>query len=181
MRFSDFTIEKSFTSTNGDCFIGISNIDKKKHFIKRSIDVTYGNDNDPPELRKKYKKEADEWINYHRNISQELTKLGNGLGSIVFPVNYFVDDGRVYEVVYYLNFSPIPLDEIKNFNEKDKLQIMQIVLFALTSIHALNIIHFDLKPDNILITKSEMGAYIPRIMNCSDALFNTFSDDNNRP
>ena len=181
MRFSDFTIEKSFTSTNGDCFIAISNIDKKKYFIKRSVDVTYGNDNDPPELRKKYKKDADEWINYHRKIRQALTKLGNGTGNIVFPVNYFVDDGRVYEVACFVNISAISLNEIKSLGEKEKLQIMQTSSFALKSIHSIGIIHFDLKPENIPISKSEMGGYISKITDCSDALFNTFQDDINRP
>lgn len=181
LRFSDFTIEKSFTSTNGDCFIAISNIDRKKYFIKRTVDVTYGNESDPPKLRAKYKKEADEWINYHMKVRKELTKLGNGTGNIVFPVNYFVDEGKIYEVACFVNISAISLDEIKSLTEKEKLQIMQTSSYALKSIHSINIIHFDLKPENIPISKSEMGGYISKITDCSDAVFDTFQDENNRP
>lgn len=181
MRFSDFTIEKSFTSTNGECFICTSKVDGKKYFIKRPVNVTYGNDNDPPELRKKYKQEADEWINYHRKVRQALTQHGNGMGNIVFPVNYFVDESRIYEVAYYIDISPLSLKQISKLDEEEKLKIMQTSSFSLKLIHSTNIIHFDLKPENIPISTSQMGGYISKITDCSDALFNTFSSESTRP
>lgn len=181
MRFSDFTIEKSFTSTNGECFICTSKIDGKKYFIKRQINITYGNDNNPTEIKKKYKKEADEWINYHRKIRQALTKHGNGMGNIVFPINYFVDDGRIYEVAYFIDISPLSLEQVSKLSEEEKLKIMQTSSFSLKLIHSTNIIHFDLKPENIPISKSQMGGFISKITDCSDALFNTFSSESTRP
>lgn len=181
MRFSDFTIEKSFTSTNGDCYIGTSKIDRKKYFIKRLVDITYGSDSDSLELKKSYKKKADAWLTYHRNIRQSLTKLGNGTGNIVFPVSYFVDEGRVYEVAYYVPISPLSLEQISKLSSDEKLKIMQTSSFALKSIHSIDIVHFDLKPENIPISKSAMGGYISKITDCSDALFDTFNDDKKRP
>lgn len=181
MRFSDFTIEKSFNSTTAECFICTSKVDGKKYFIKRPVNVRYGNDNDPPELRRKYKNEADAWLSYHRNITQSLTKLGNGTGNIVFPVSYFVDEGRIYEVAYYAPISPLSLEQISKLSSDEKLKIMQTSSFALKSIHSTNIIHFDLKPENIPIAKSQMRGYISKITDCSDALFNTFSNESTRP
>ncbi len=181
MRLSDYNIEKSFTSTNGDCYIATSKLDGKKYFIKRNTDVSYGSDSDPIELRRKYKKDADEWLNYHNLIRKEFTKLGNGTGTTVFPIAYFVDEGKVYELAHYVEINKLavsdadkskPTDKkISELSSSDKIRILQTSSYALKSIHALGIVHCDLKPDNVPISKSEMGGYISKITDCGDAIF----------
>lgn len=181
MRLSDYNIEKSFTSTNGDCYITTSKLDGKKYFIKRNTDVTFGSESDPIELKRKHKKDADEWLNYHNQIRKEFTKLGNGTGTTVFPIAYFVDEGKIYELAHFVEINKIavsdadkssPTDKkISELDPADKIRILQTSSFALKQIHALGIIHCDLKPDNVPISKSEMGGYISKITDCGDAIF----------
>lgn len=168
-------------STNGECFIASSKKDNKKYFLKKIIDQTYGQETDPPELRKQYKRQADEWLRYHRAIRQELLKLGNGTGNIVFPVEFFVDDGQIYECSHYIEIKKLTVEQISKLTPDEKIKIIQTSTFALAQIHSLGIIHFDLKTDNIPISVSEMGGYISKITDCSDALFNTFSDPEKCP
>jgi serine/threonine protein kinase len=181
LRLSDYKIEKSFTSTNGDCYITTSKLDGKRYFIKRNTDVTYGSESDPIELKRKHKKDADAWLNYHNQIRKEFTKLGNGTGTTVFPVAYFVDEGKIYELAHFVEINKIAVsdaDKSKPTDKKiceldpaDKIRILQTSSYALKQIHALGIIHCDLKPDNVPISKSEMGGYISKITDCGDAIF----------
>ena len=171
MKLSDYKIEKSFTSTNGDCYIATSKLDGKKYFIKRNTDVTYGSNSDSVLLRKKYKKDADEWLRYHNLIRKEFTKLGNGTGNTVFPIAYFIDNGGIYEIAHFVSIQPIDVSNLKNFSNDDKISIIRTSSYALMSIHSLNIIHCDLKPDNIPISKSELGVYVSKITDCGDAIF----------
>ena len=171
MRLADYNIEKSFTSTNGDCYIVTSKLDGKKYFIKRNTDVTYGLETDPPQLKQKYKKDADAWLNYHNQIRKEFTKLGNGTGTTVFPIAYFVDNGGIYELSHFILIQPIDIENICKLSSDDKIRILQTSSYALKSIHDLGIIHGDLKPDNIPISKSEMGGFISKITDCGDAFY----------
>lgn len=181
MRLSDYKIEKSFTSTNGDCYITTSKLDGKRYFIKRNTDVTYGAESDPIELKRKHKQDADAWLNYHNQIRKEFTKLGNGTGTTVFPVAYFVDEGKIYELAHFVEINKIAVSDadksspsdkkICELDSADKIRILQTSSYALKQIHALGIIHCDLKPDNVPISKSEMGGYISKITDCGDAIF----------
>ena len=83
MRLSDYKIEKSFTSTNGDCYITTSKLDGKRYFIKRNTDVTYGSESDPIELKRKHKQDADAWLNYHNQIRKEFGLQGTPIRIIV--------------------------------------------------------------------------------------------------
>jgi serine/threonine protein kinase len=172
LKLSDYNIEKEFTSTNGVCYIVTSKTDGKKYFIKQNTEITYGQKTDPPALIRQYKNEADQWLRYHRLIENELKKLSpNGNGNIVFPFSYFVDEGKIYELAHFIDISQLSVHEIKNLTSDEKLRIIQTSAYSLKSIHSLGIIHFDLKPDNIPISKSEMGGYISKITDCSDAIF----------
>lgn len=181
MRLSDYKIEKSFTSTNGVCYITTSKLDGKRYFIKKNIDVTYGSENDPIELKRKHKQDADAWLNYHNQIRKEFTKLGNGTGTTVFPISYFVDEGNIYELSHYIEINKLAVSDaekskpsdkkICELEPDDKIRILQTSSYALKQIHALGIIHCDLKPDNVPISKSEMGGYISKITDCGDAIF----------
>lgn len=193
MRLADYKIEKSFTSTNGDCYITTSKLDGKKYFIKRNIDVTYGSESDPIELKRIYKRKADAWLNYHNQIRKEFTKHNSGNGNTVFPIAYFVDEGSIYELQHYIEINKVPITEIEKKDLENKIlkdtgkkvnlqrvcelpsdakiRIMQTSAYALKQIHSWGIAHCDLKPDNVPICTSEMGGYISKITDCGDAIF----------
>lgn len=180
MRLTDFKIEESFASARAYCYVAVSKQDGKKYFIKSPIDVSYGDEAASIELRKEYKREADEWLNYHNQVLQTFSKLGPGNGNIVFPIKYFVDEGRIYELCHYAPIEKIAVSNAEKFkptdkiigelNDGDKIRILQTSSYSLKLIHELGIIHFDLKPDNIPISQSEMGGYISKITDCDDAV-----------
>lgn len=183
MKLSDFNILKSFTSNSGECYIVTSKLDGKKYFIKRNVEITYGSDSDTIERKKEYKQNADEWMNYHNSVKNEFLKHWTGNGNIIFPITYFVDEGKVYEIQHYVDIKKIPISDAdkdkKHPNEKKvcdldpatKIMLLRTSSFALKQIHECGLIHFDLKPDNVPICQSEMGGYISKITDCGDAVF----------
>ena len=198
MRLSDYKIEKTFSSANATCYITTSKSDGKKYFIKKIPEVKYGMDSDPIELRRKLKKDADEWLNYHNAIRQEFIKHNNGTGNTVFPIAYFVDEGSIYELQHFVKINKVPISDVEKKELEDEIfkdtgrrenlkkvceldpdaiiKIMQTSAYALNQIHSWGIVHCDLKPDNVPICSSEMGGYISKITDCGDAIF-----DNNIP
>ena len=74
-------------------------------------------------------------------------------------------------IAHYIDIQPIKIERLCQLSSKEKTLILQTSSFALKLIHSLGIIHGDLKPDNIPISKSEMGGYISKITDCGDAFF----------
>ena len=105
--------------------------------------------------------------------------MGNGTGNTVFPIEYFVDEGKIYELAHFVNIQPINVSTLSRLSKDEKLRIFRTSSYALKTVHDLGIIHCDLKPDNIPISKSEMGGYVSKITDCGDAIFaNNIPDEN---
>lgn len=52
----------------------------------------------------------------------------------------------------------------KEMSLEQKVQAMRDIAYAIHAAHRLSIIHRDIKPDNIMITKNEDGSYHPMVM-----------------
>lgn len=78
-------------------------------------------------------------------------------------VLYKLKDTSLSPQIYYYNFNESnniiiielikgkPINELKLENTKQKVSLMLKILDAIKEIHKLNVIHCDLKPDNILL------------------------------
>lgn len=144
---------------------------EKKYFIKKFQNPKFPKDGINPNLYKCKKKECDEWLSAKRKLIKALDELGNGTGNIISPRDVFREKSCFYQVTHWIDVQTDSLDKIKKYSYDDKSMLLKTYAAALKKVHSKEIIHGDLKPDNILIGKSASGKPAAKLIDFDDSYF----------
>ncbi len=153
---------------NGQCVAAQK--DGRNYFIKRLNKPKYPeSSNFSGEFKKQKAAECDGWLRRRRAIAEQLP--GTGSGNIIKPVEYFREGACFYEVTNQVNVTSIPYTEIWKEKKTDKARLMMTIAMSLSDIHKAGIVHGDLDPGNILISRSAAGHLITKLIDFTDAFF----------
>ncbi len=143
----------------------------KTYFLKKFQQPKYPKEGINPELFKKKKAECDEWLTAKKKLIKALDELGNGTGNIISPRDVFREKLCFYQATYWIDVQTDSLDQIKKYSYDDKMMLLKTYAAALKKVHSKDIIHGDLKPDNILIGKSASGKPVAKLIDFDDSYF----------
>lgn len=142
----------------------------KEFFIKRLSRPKYPESNNfTSEFKRQKIAECDEWLKTRKAIANTLP--GTGSGNIIKPIEYFREGPCFYEIANLVDIASIPYNEIWKESKKDKARMMMTIAMSLAEIHKVGIVHGDLDPGNILISRSAVGYLITKLIDFSDAFF----------
>ena len=154
---------------SGQCNTGIKN--GERYFIKRLTYPKYpASEHFKGEFKKKKIRECEEWLATRKKVSSSIP--GSGTGNIVKPLDYFRDGACYYEVTRYVDDAGIPCEAIYKESVDDKINIMLSVSRSLADIHKKGVVHGDIDPGNIIITRTAgRGKLTTRLIDFTDAFF----------
>lgn len=142
----------------------------KKYFIKRLNKPKYPiNKNFTGAFRQEKIRECNRWLEQRQAILRALP--GTGTGNIVKPIEYFLDGPCYYEIAYCVDVSNIPYTEIWKLSKQEKALLMLTIAKSLSEVHGKGIVHGDLDPGNILISRAAGGNLVTKIIDFTDAFF----------
>lgn len=144
--------------------------DGKAYFLKRLNKPKYPeSDNFSGEFKRAKINECNAWLSRRKAISRALP--GTGSGNIIKPIEYFREGARFYEVTNFVRVTSIPYTEIYKESTADKALMMMTIAKSLADVHEAGIVHGDLDPGNILISRSAAGRLITKLIDFTDAFF----------
>lgn len=143
----------------------------KTYFLKKFSQPKYPKDGIDSKLYASKKKECDEWLAAKKKLIKALDELGNGTGNIISPREVFREKLCFYQATYWIDVQTDSLDKIKKYSYDDKIMLLKTYAAALKKVHSKEIIHGDLKPDNILIGKSASGKPVAKLIDFDDSYF----------
>lgn len=151
---------------NGQCVTATKG--GKPYFIKRLNKPKYPeSSNFSGDFKKAKIAECETWLKRRKAIAAALP--GAGSGNIIKPVEYFREGPCFYEITNLVDITSIPYTEIWKVAKQDKARMMMTIAMSLAEIHKAGIVHGDLDPGNILISKSAAGHLITKIIDFTDA------------
>lgn len=168
VRGYSFDTRKGNDSTNGIWYEAIK--DGKKYFLKKFKEPRYPHiEGTDPDGSKKA--ECNEWYTMRTRVLDALRQLGNGTGNCRFPIEFFREKASYYQVSLWVDIKKASVKDIARLSDSEKLFILKTYSSALSRVHRMNIVHGDIKPDNVLIDKSDSDRYVAKLIDFDDSFF----------
>ena len=173
-RINDFELTSSWTTTNGGrCMWTFCKRNGKDYFIKKFIDPKYPLESGPfkGKVRERVLDTCKEFESKQQRLQTELKKRTAPGGNLVVPVKFFRSGTSYYKITPRIDVSGLDISEIAELDLEKKKLLLKTVLSSVRLLHLCEIVHGDLKPDNILIQKTKKGDLIARIIDLDDSYF----------
>lgn len=168
-----YTLTTEWQVVGGMSEIAFASKGGKDWFIKKFISPKYPTPDSPGSERIKLqkKKNCEEFEKRQKELNGKIgSKCGLG-GNLVYAVDFFRVGPCYYKINEKIDASSMSISDISHLNHKDLLIIMKSLAHSLRIMHRENIVHGDLKPDNILIKATTTGTYTTKLIDFDDSYF----------
>ncbi len=116
-------------------------------------------------------KRCEEFLSHHLDISRALNEIAVGNGSLVKPLHSFWHESSFYKIYPYLpEIRNLSSTNVRNLLPQQRVRLIKGTLLALRELHERNIVHADIKPENIVLAEMPIGE-VTRLIDFDDAYF----------
>lgn len=167
-----YTILKDFVVAGGMSKVTFAEKGGKEYFIKEFLSPKYPLPDGPgsEKVKAQRRKACEAFEKHHRELNKKIgTKVSLG-GNLVFAVDFFRSGTCYYKVTEKIDTASLSCEEISHLPIDKILLIAKSVSHSVRILHDLNIVHGDLKPDNILIKRTSMG-FSGKLIDFDDSYF----------
>ena len=168
-----YRILEDFRVAGGMSKISFAELGGKEYFIKEFLYPKYPTADSPgsEKIKSQKRKACDTFENHHRKLNQLIaTKVSLG-GNLVYAISFFRDGASYYKVNEKIDTSSLEPKIIATLPKDKIITIARSVCHSVAILHDLNIVHGDLKPDNILIKETSRNNYSGKLIDFDDSYF----------
>lgn len=152
------------TDNSGSARWGFAEKDGQELFIKEFLSPTYPADEDvlPPKMVERRKKFCEKYVISKTKLYDALNKCSTG--NVVGILDFFRYGAKYYIVTEKIDSIPLTIEDIAAMPTEQKHLICKIIIYCVKSLHAHQIVHCDIKHENILFKKTLMGKYVAKLI-----------------
>ena len=165
-----YIVEKGFTTKNsGFSRWGFAKKNGKEYFIKEFLSPVFPNSPEISEsIKNKQIEKCRQWYNGREKLFKAISSVATG--NIVVVRDFFKFGNKFYQVTDKVD-EGISLDVIAKLPIENKIILLKVLTHCLMGLNKISVVHADLKLNNILVKKTESGAYTAKIIDISDSYF----------
>ena len=167
-----YIIQQDFVVAGGMSKISFAKKEGKEYFIKEFLSPKYPLEGSPgsEKLKEQKRKACEDFEKHHKELNNKIgTRVSIG-GNLIFAVDFFRWGSCYYKVTEKIDTCSISCEDISRLPIEKILIVAKSVCHSIRILHELNIVHGDLKPDNILIKKTTTG-YSGKLIDFDDSYF----------
>lgn len=176
----DYYILQDFMVAGGMSKISFAKNGDTEYFIKEFLSPKYpviGAPGSPATVARKQKL-CDEFEAHHQKLNDAIgSKCAFG-GNLVYAVDFFRAGTSYYKVTEKIDIASLSTKDIAKLPLEKILIILKTVTHSLKILHDLEIVHGDLKPDNILIKQTVTGGYTTKLIDFDNSYFSGAPPEN---
>jgi serine/threonine protein kinase len=131
----------------------------REYFVKEFLSPTYPDAAAPGSEKIKAKKRARCAVfeEQHRSMQAALAPLSAYGGNLIVTLDFFRAGAKYYKTTERVDAVDLGVGGIAALPFKQRLVLLKSVAHSLKILHDLHIVHGDLKPDNVLVKRTELG------------------------
>lgn len=169
-----YQIREPFTSENaGFCRWAIGEKDGRDYFIKEFLSPKYPADNCGLSEKTIAKKRAECEKFYDRKAKLYQAVQQCRTGNVVIIQDFFRDGTKYYAVTEKVEPEKMGISQIAALPENKRMTLIRAILYSFSVLHSKAIVHSDVKPDNILVKRTENGFYTGKIIDFDASFLET--------
>ncbi|MGW3283127.1 serine/threonine protein kinase [Streptomyces sp. NPDC001002] len=152
-----YTLERPFSNEGGgQSEWTFAQRNGTSYFIKRFLKPTYPVDDGPgsPATKARKRAQCDRFETHHRTVQRLLNPLSSTGGNLVVTRDFFRHGARYFKVTDRVDSTRLSLDRIALLPVEDQVSLMLAVSNSVHLLHRNALVHGDLKPDNVLVSRS---------------------------
>lgn len=169
-----YQIRKPFSSENaGFCRWAIGEKHGRAYFIKEFLSPKYPADDcglSEKTIAKK-RAECEKFYNRKAKLYQAIQQCRTG--NVVIIQDFFREGSKYYAVTEQVKAENLSLSQIAALPENKKMTLIRAILYSFSVLHSKAIVHSDVKPDNILVKRTENGFYTGKIIDFDASFLET--------
>ena len=169
-----FRILEDFRVAGGTSKVSFAEKDGKEYCIKEFLYPKYPTpeSHGSERIKEQKRKACEAFESHHRKLNELIASRTAGLGgNLVYALDFFREGTTYYKINEKIDTEALTPKDISEL-PFDKLMIIAIsVCHSIGILHDLNIVHGDLKPDNILIKETSRGNYSGKLIDFDDSYF----------
>lgn len=160
-----YQIRKPFSSENaGFCRWAIGEKYGRAYFIKEFLSPKYPADDCGLSEKTIAKKRAECEKFYDRKAKLYQAVQQCRTGNVVVIQDFFREGSKYYAVTEQVKAENLSPSQIAALPESKKMTLIRAILYSFSVLHSKAIVHSDVKPDNILVKRTENGFYTGKII-----------------
>lgn len=174
-KIKGYKILQDFEVIGGQSKISFAEKSGKEYFIKEFLSPKFPVDGSPGSSKTKAlkRKKCEEFEKHHKSINSKIeTKVTIG-GNLVFAIDFFRHGTTYFKINEKIDVSSITTSEISKLPLEKKVLICKTVCHSLKILHSLDIVHGDIKPDNVLIKKTKTDNYTSKLIDFDESYFSS--------
>lgn len=174
---NEYTLLTPF-ETAGNCQFAQAEFNGNKYFVKTFLSPKFPKSGSEETKRKKLEA-CKIFYEQQQSIMEKFRTItsDSGGGNLIVPIDFFHDNSQFYKISELVNIETLNITDISNFTWKEKSLILKTIISSVGILHRLNIVHGDLKPDNILISISETKKFVAKVIDMDSSYFAYQSPD----
>ena len=114
--------------------------------------------------------ECNLFENKHNKIIGLLREYSGG-GNLVTAVDFFRQETKYYKVTPKVNVASDSVEQISHLPLEKRILFLKTLSHSLGLLHNINLVHGDLKPDNVIVKKTSTGNLVAALIDFDDSCF----------
>lgn len=147
----------------------------EEFFFKEFLAPTYPTDGSPgsPKTKAAKRQRCTAFETHQKSVIALLKDKCACGGNVVFARDFFRAGAKYYKVTDKVDVASLGVEDIARLPLDSRVLIMKTVAHSLGVLHGCNIVHGDLKPNNLLIKRSAHGGdtYIAKLIDFDSSYF----------
>ncbi|MCU0443564.1 MAG: protein kinase [Microscillaceae bacterium] len=147
----------------------------REYFFKEFLAPKYPTKDAPgsPETKLRKRQACEQFEQHQKSIIRQINEKCSIGGNLVFTVDFFRNESKYYKVTEKVDVASLQIAEIAALPLPTRVLILKTIAHSLNILHKAEVVHGDLKPDNILIKQTKTGSYTAKLIDFDSSYFSS--------